>query len=615
MSYAALNGRADQRSLLNYLPSSLAAPLRQVYLRRPRTRRSKLLFLASATCLFVFLLMSRGSDQSQYQYPLTYNYWTEHPSYYPASQRPEDSAILAPTEPSIGENGTLPSGLQKSNPAFHVLMPATEKNAHLCRAVTSGMILNYPPPTLIGYGKEFHGTEYDTMAARVKGINRYLKNSKHLKDDDLVLIVDGFDVIFQLPAEVMIRRFRDLLRETNERLRRKYGVVVVSSQDGEKKELVQKYTQRVLFSASKICYPNTPDDVGCVTVPKSTLAPDIYGPKTDMHPDGHLNRPRWIHSGAVIGQVSDLKLIYAQVADAIGHRRHKHGDQLALGQIYGKQEYVRELERRRTHSGWSEWLWDKLGISEASNLTGIYVPLEPGRRYEYGIGVDYESRLFFNMLHSRNDVEWLEYSNVTKASRVQQEHGVPRERRLTLPKDIEQHAQNPFIVPKVMEGDVIKPPYNASLDHLPDPKNCSWNDLPLMTNVHSTSVPALVHLNDDKALRNPWWSNMWYHQWARALLRKYMRAPRSRIAAQSSFLGGYDWWDMRGGEGGVWTDNDEWLEWEELCEGYEEEIFGDGLGEWGKEDGGQYEKPVYNQWGILIAGKGPPTIDVQQQQQ
>jgi len=492
-------------------------------------------------------------------------------------------------------------------------MPATERNAHLCKAVTSAMILNYPPPTLIGYGKEFHGTEYDAMAARVKGIYHYLTNSKHLKDNDLVLIVDGFDVLFQLPPEVTIRRFHELLKENNERLRRKYGMVMVATQDGKKRELVQKYSQRVLFAASKVCFPNPPDDVGCVTVPKSTLAPDIYGPKTDSHPDGHLNRPRWIHSGGVIGQVGDLKLIYAQVVEAIGHRRHKHGDQLALGHIYGKQEYVRELERRRTHSGWTEWLREKIGISEASNLTGINIPLEPGRRYEYGIGVDYESRLFFNMLHSKDDVEWLRYSNVTKVSRVQQEHGVPRERRLTLPKDIQQHAQNPFIVPKMAEGDVIKPPFNASIDALPDPKNCSWNDLPLMTNIHSTSVPVMIHLNGDKALRQPWWSNMWYHPWARALLRKYMRAPRSRIVSQSSLLGGYDWWDMRGGQGGVWTDNEEWLEWEELCSGFEGEIFGDGLGAWGQEDGGEYEKPIYNQWGILIAGKGPPTIEVQQQ--
>jgi hypothetical protein len=62
--------------------------------------------------------------------------------------------------------------------------------------------------------------------------------------------------------------------------------------------------------------------------------------------------------------------------------------------------------------------------------------------------------------------------------------------------------------------------------------------------------------------------------------------------------------------GGVWTDNDEWLDYVEICAGYEDEIFDDDKGLWGEEDGEEPEKPVYNQFGVLIAGKGPASIDV-----
>jgi hypothetical protein len=104
-----------------------------------------------------------------------------------------------------------------------------------------------------------------------------------------------------------------------------------------------------------------------------------------------------------------------------------------------------------------------------------------------------------------------------------------------------------------------------------------------MTNPHSVSVPVLVHLNGDPKLRNTWWEKMWFFPWARALLRRYVRSAHDFDAAQSALLGGQDWWDMRGGRGGLWTDDDD-------------------LGPWAKENGDP-EVPIYNQFGNLIKGK------------
>jgi hypothetical protein len=47
-----------------------------------------------------------------------------------------------------------------------------------------------------------------------------------------------------------------------------------------------------------------------------------------------------------------------------------------------------------------------------------------------------------------------------------------------------------------------------------------------------------------------------------------------------------------GGQGCVWMDRDEWLEWGELCKGFEDQVFGDQLGVWGQEDSGTFEAPV-----------------------
>ena len=511
---------------------------------------------------------------------------------------------MAPQGGTEASNDTLPHQLQKTNPSFHVLLPVRRRSPALCRAVTSAMILNYPPPTLIGYGAEFPATEYEATRDRVTSIYNYLHHTRDVHDEDFVLVVDGPDFFFQLPPEVMIRRYQSILRENNLKLQRKYGMAMVGDPRKYESELVQKYTQRVLFGASKSCFPNMTDDAGCATVPQSSLPPDAYGYKTDIYHDGTLNRPRWIDPNMAMGQVADLKPIYAQVLEWIERRRREDADHLALTKMYGQQEYVREMERRRTSSRFKEWLYRQIGISDASNVTDVKLALEPGRRYEYGIGIDYESRLFFNMYNSKHDLEWLPYHNISRTSSAQMLHGVPREHRLLLPRDLTAtNLRSPFIRSEFDSDDTLSPPYNGTIDALPNPNKRSWHNLPLATNAHSASVPALLHLNGDHSVRDSWWAKMWYHPWARALLRKYVRSPHGFTAAQSALLGGQDWWDMRGGRGGAWTDLAQWIDFPELCNGFERDLFNDGFGPWGQEEGGSSE-PVYNQFGRLIKGKG-----------
>ncbi|OJJ44348.1 hypothetical protein ASPZODRAFT_121643 [Penicilliopsis zonata CBS 506.65] len=594
----------QQRSL----QSAASTAMRQVFLHRPRTLRAKIIYLAAFAFFFYILLSARLFNTR----PIP-DFWSIFPSYHDAAKRPEDSPILRPKNPVIFANGTIPSSLQKENPSFHVLLPATDKSPGLCRALASAMILNYPPPTLVNYRKQLAegSTPYDYMVDRITSVYNYLNSASHMRDEDFVLITDGVDVFFQLPPEIMIGRFQNLLRENNLKLRKKYGFGAVARGDSDQVDWVQKYSQRVLFGASKACFPNLTHDAGCSSVPESTLPPDVYGWETDTDSDGHLNRPRFLNPGAVIGQVADLKLIYAQMLEIVSRRRNRMGDFLALTQMYGRQEYVRELERRRTTNSFMQWVYRTLGISDEAHMTGITTNLQAGRRYEFGIGVDFESRVFFNMQQSEDDIEWLQYNNISKTSMVQMEHKVPREHRLLLPRDLASGFESPFTLPQYIKDVPLKPPYNGTVDALPDPRQYSWHNFPLMTNIHSGAVPPLIHLNNHKeqSLKDDWWESMWYQPWGRALLRKYIRFPRGRVDAHASSLGGQDWWDMRGGRGGVWTNTGEWIDFSDLCTGFERDLFSDDLGTWGQEDGGEFEKPIYNQWGNKIKGKGPENRD------
>ena len=567
------------------------------------------------------------------------NYWTLFPSHHPFRVSPEDATILRPGNPALTNNdtsdNTLPGNLGKSNPSFHVILPARHATPELARLLTSAMILNYPPPTLVGYGKPLPegSTEYDAMVESVKEVYTYLESSGHVDDQNFVLVLDGVDFFFQLPAEVMVKRFQSLMRETNAKLRKKYGIIVVDSPDASAApELMQKYSQRVLFGASKTCLVNhnMTQDPGCVTVPQSSLPPDVYGWKTDVDSEVGNNRPRWLNPSMVMGQAADVKPVFAQILQVVQEeqrkeqqyqqqqqQRQKHNkytkrrdsidSRVALTQMYGRQEYIRELERSRSSNAFMQLMYYMIGISDASNITGAIPPsLTPGSRYEYGMGVDSQSHVFFDMAYSHRDMEWLHYSNATRSSLVQMEHGVPREHRLLLPTDLlNAHVANPFYHPNLTKEEQTKanPPYNATLDFLPNYKVHSYHSMPLLTTVRTPSVPALVRVDGDRLAKDGSWKRMWYSPWARALLRRYMRMPLEFDAAQAALLGGQDWWDLRGGKGGVWTDLGQWLGFEEVCRGFERDIFEDGFGAWGKELGESNDGPVYNQFGNLVKGK------------
>ncbi|KAJ5577268.1 hypothetical protein N7535_004194 [Penicillium sp. DV-2018c] len=569
----------------------------QVLHRRSRSHRTKAVgLIAIAFFLFYFFLQPSSKRVEP-------DFWTRFPSQHPFPERPEDAQVILPQRADINVNTTLPNGLDKPNPRLHVLVPASRGSRGVCRTLTSAMILGYPPPTVVGYRHDSQATtESERMVERIMRMRNYIQNSKTVHDRDLVLMVDSEDTFFQLPPNVLVERFQSIIRSNNGKLRKRYGLAQVGNEkDDAVSELVQKYTQRVLFGASKLCYPGLLNDAGCVSVPESSLPPDVYGWKTDVYPDGTLNRPRWLNPGTVIGQAADLRLIYNEVLRMVDPRANKSGDHKALTQMYGRQEVVRELERRRTVSKFKEFIYYLIGISDATNLTGVSVHLETGHRYEYGIGVDFESQLFFSQHSSAKDVEWVKFANITKMSAIQMQHGVPREHRLLLPADIAA-LPNPFVQSRFAKESTQRPRWNATLDKLPSPHDHSWLNVSLMTNVHSATVPAIAHLDGDHKLRNIWWEKMWFFPWARALLRKYVRDSHGFDAAQSSLLGGQDWLEMRGGRGGIWTDDETWITFAEICKGQERDLFDDGFGPWSKEHDDP-DDPVYNQYGSLVAGK------------
>ncbi|KAL8678094.1 MAG: hypothetical protein Q9186_005533 [Xanthomendoza sp. 1 TL-2023] len=203
------------------------------------------------------------------------------------------------------------------------------------------------------------------------------------------------------------------------------------------------------------------------------------------------------------------------------------------------------------------------------------------------------------MTHSTDDIEFLVYNDSTNFAHMRENHANVKAFPSVPPLDI-QLAHGPLwysspgnhsLDPK----DGILLPHSDMLDELPE--RLDWFEVPLATNLYAGSVPSLIHINGDKSLLNDWWPSMWYHPYSRALVRRYIRSTQTRQAAQAAAAGGQTWWDMRGGRGGVWTDNGIWMSWGEVCKKTEDEVFQDGKGKWGREEG---SRKVVNYFGTVM---------------
>lgn len=105
-------------------------------------------------------------------------------------------------------------------------MPATSSNTDLCKLLLSGQILHYPTPALINWGAPEAEDAYVQHLAKIETILNYLNklsDTKTASDDDLILILDGYDIWLQLSSEVLLKRYFKVIEATNTRSRSLYG--------------------------------------------------------------------------------------------------------------------------------------------------------------------------------------------------------------------------------------------------------------------------------------------------------------------------------------------------------------------------------------------------------
>lgn len=449
---------------------------------------------------------------------------------------------------------------------LHVLVPADHKDVNLCKTLVTAAVTGFSTPTLINWGQKFDNKKLvagGSHLAKISGVLAYLEKLGPERDDDLVLIVDGYDIWFQLRPRALIARYHAINAAANERIHKSMG---------ERAFKAEKIEQTILFSAQKRCWPWKADDPPCYAVPESSLPSDVYGNRTDEDIGFKKNpyvkfRQRYLNSGDAMGRVGAMRALFKRALKLAEKDPNFGSDQKILSQIFGEQEIQREVMRLRHRplkQQLNEW-WDgtqnmlspKPGRKRPKHLRG-----QPN---EFGIGLDYASEIGHPTVFAEEDSEWITHSDAESIKNHSSRLGVDPPRVQTLAIDI----------------GASQPPFQAVTPTAALPKNKSWVDIPLYTNMWTSVVPGLIHHNAHrdglKKLRQTVWDQMWYFKDLRTLYNSTELSPGGAIAVVNNADGEKQaWWSPVEKKGGAMSDkDDEWLPWADLCAEYDEEIFRD----------------------------------------
>ncbi|KAH7397636.1 hypothetical protein BKA64DRAFT_642784 [Cadophora sp. MPI-SDFR-AT-0126] len=633
MKYGHLPGGPPQRQRSS--PARMVASHMLSQFRRPGRIRSRLLLLSIALfgCLFI-IYGRRHSTELHFTATTLTTYIptgiTDAIATY--SETEEQDTRWGDTK---SQNGTDANHIVLKKPKFHLLIPAYKPSPSLCRTLLSAAILDYPPPTLIGYGgtpdKERPGMD------EAKRTFSFL-TGKEARDDDLVMVVSE-DTIFQLPATTALTRFFSTLHSTSTNLLTKYGrLPSTDNHNTPKHQRPQRYTSKVLFTASKSC-SNAPDSPACLSIPDSPLphpiSTSISNPLNIGGNDSSSTTkpPRFLEVSMHISRASSLIPLYKRATELLESGDiGKSGKEYVFEQLFGEQEYARSLfleEERAKRPAWRNWLAD---IFSSTPSEGIVKPKvtsnqegsekeeqkEDGES-EFGIMLDYSSTVFQDMRNSAQDLQFVIFGDEKEGTK----NGAPSriegkaktwkiKRPIRLPPDLS-NAPDPFGGIDVLS---IKPSQD-SRKNIPGQEvtgtDASWADVPLLMNlmVPSSTVPAAFDFRGVEPQDfNEIWNNLWFHNSSRRLLTQHIQIltanpnPEPLVittpptSSTSSSLGSGDtdsdtihYLDIRPGKSslGAWTDKGEWIPWREICAGFGEEVFGDGFGEGEFDFGGDGE--------------------------
>ncbi|KDN71103.1 hypothetical protein CSUB01_07193 [Colletotrichum sublineola] len=409
----------------------------------------------------------------------------------------------------------LPTVEKEGTRRFRIIVPADSPSPDLCKMLMSAVVCEYPRPVIVNWGRDFNkspGWFGGSHLGKIDGALDFLDGitsddapeDERLGPDDLVIIVDAYDIWFQLPPSILIRRYLAQNNAANERIHKEWDMSrsLLSSEVSETSP-----TQTIIISTQKKCWPDASlgSDPHCDALPESSARKDMYGPHTDEGPEIDDQRPRYLNSGSIMGPVSEMQRMLRRAQDKVVEKRaaglNIFSDQGIFAEIFGEQEIWRASKRNNQ----AEWAKNQTEHPEDA--------AREASQFDYGIGLDYVQDLFTPTVFEEDDGLYVVLGESSTLRNASAERGIVPPRVDGIPAD--------------MSG-MHSPVEEAGIE----PRK-GWHELPLYTDLWSASVPAMVHHNahrnglKEERLRN-WWKNNWFFPYLRQLLEMQTQ-PRKSI--------------------------------------------------------------------------------------
>ncbi|KAH7223954.1 hypothetical protein BKA60DRAFT_562716 [Fusarium oxysporum] len=435
---------------------------------------------------------------------------------------------------------------------LHFLLPASNPNDMFCAIVTSALVNRYPAPYMVGWKGEGKYNASAAHTAKLYSIKKYLDElPQGGDDDDLVFFGDGYDVMAQLPVEVVIERYFKVAADADRRLADRFGITV---EEAHKRGL----KQTLFWGADKMCWPAL-NEAQCTKIPGSHLPRNVYGPKTGGG-DVTYRDAKYFNSGSVIGPVGDLRnFINAGIASLEEtfdpNFKYKTSDQIYLARLYARQELSRaeQIENESMMASFG----DNATAVETKNIT------------EYHAAIDFESDFVQTGCFAHRWMNKLNYNNSDNTA--------------TMSKDVYDVGKNfkPYRIqmPTNVYRSLIKV-FKSLPAEVATMSARDWvGSLDLDTNVATRSIFGFYHATCSKRNLISDFKKYWFHPYAVPLLQAGFKTTRQDEPITEKLIDGRKWVyktvypDSGAPEdqlGGVLTDfkNETYISFSTLCGDY-----------------------------------------------
>ncbi|KAL3296506.1 hypothetical protein RB213_006960 [Colletotrichum asianum] len=389
------------------------------------------------------------------------------------------------------------------------------QNHHVCRGAC------YPMPTLLNWNGEFNRPDWHFAGSHIAKLESLLaiiealyEEDDGVNENDLVLLVDGYDIWFQLPPSVLIDRFHRLNRDADARVKKQwegYGFKVDFP--------IQPPKQNIIVTTAKDCQPDweSGSNPRYEYWPDSPLPADFYGEGTDEILPYVFDsarkykkiRPRCVNSGMIMGTIGALRGALQNAKEKIDKAamsgRQLWSDQALFAEVIGDQE-MRRYWMRGLASTWNGTASHDQPRDLPRHVRDIANSALEGKKFEFGIGLDYEFATIPPTCSSEDDGSFVRLDDTEMVKKESEKSGVTGGVRV--------------------KG--IPPELKGAEGPLPG-LGSSWGKVPLYTDFFFGTTPVGIHHNAYVFGLKPWrlehwWNMTWYYPHLRQLVTKALHS-------------------------------------------------------------------------------------------